>query len=69
MNKVSITINGVKYDAVEADGINNICKSCDLTTFCDEIPGFLSLCDVFDIKEGNRHFKTNHDRYICPFCP
>ena len=58
MNEVSIIINGVRYDAVETDcSFNSICKSCDLTTFCDEIPGFLSLCDVFDIKEDNRHFK------------
>ena len=65
MNEVSIIINGVRYDAVETDcSINNICKSCDLTTFCDEIPGFLSLCDVFNIKENDRNFKKFDIRFV-----
>ena len=64
MNELSIIINGVRYDVVETDcSFNNICKSCDIITFCDEIPGFLSLCDVFDIKEYNRNFKKSNKSF------
>lgn len=34
MNEVSIIINGVRYDAVEADTKESLCYGCDLYRDC-----------------------------------
>ena len=60
MNEVSIIINGVRYDAVDCQcDEEKVCEECDLVGFCDNIPYILTLCQVFDIKEENIHFKKS----------
>lgn len=64
MNEVSIIINGVRYDAVECKSdFNSYCKECDLVKFCDNIPYILTLCEVFDIREDNIHFKKSDKKF------
>ena len=64
MNQVSIIINGTRYDAVECESDDyNVCKECDLVKFCDNIPYILTLCQVFDTREDNIHFKKSDKKF------
>lgn len=64
MNEVSMILNGVRYDAVECKSdVNSICQECDLTKFCDNIPYILTLCEVFDTREDNIHFKKSDKKF------
>lgn len=64
MNEVSIIIKGVRYDAVECKSdVNSVCKECDLVEFCDNIPYILTLCQVFDTREGDIHFKKSNKKF------
>lgn len=49
MNEVSIIINGVRYDAVEASKKGCVCHQCDLEELCDyKLPdGVIDLCATF----------------------
>lgn len=49
MNEVSIIINGVRYDAVEAN-TEFACEECDLRDLCEKIQ-YTCLCYIFDITE------------------
>jgi hypothetical protein len=44
MNEVSIIINGVRYDAVEAEPHDFICKECELPMglLCDDCQNILA---------------------------
>lgn len=45
MNEVSIIINGVRYDAVEASKKGCVCHGCDLEKLCDNSPDcIVDLC-------------------------
>lgn len=55
MNEVSIVINGVRYDAVEAN-TEFACDECDLRKICEQAP-YCTICFVFDIGE-NKCFKN-----------
>lgn len=71
MNKVSITINGTRYDSVEdnGDGVD-ICKRCALNGYCIRLDEVV-LCNLFgmginekfkavkDIGKGNPEGKGN----------
>lgn len=37
MSKVSIIINGVKYDAVKSENPNKSCHDCDLIDMCNKV--------------------------------
>ena len=37
MDEVSITINGVRYDAVTPRYADNSCDECDLVDFCQKV--------------------------------
>lgn len=59
MKEVSIIINGVRYDIVDAQcDIEKVCEDCDLVEFCDNIP-YILLCQVFDAMGENIHFKKS----------
>lgn len=55
MNEVSISINGVRYDAVEVN-TEFACEECDLRKICEQAP-YCTICLVFDIGE-NKCFKN-----------
>lgn len=64
MKEVSIIINGVRYDAVEASKKVCVCHECDLEELCDnELPdGVRDLCATFVgklrcFKESNKKFE------------
>lgn len=64
MNEVSLIINGVRYDAVDATCHRAIvCSTCDLRSFCDNIKGPQILCDVFDIGDEDVHFKKSDKKF------
>lgn len=53
MNKVSIIINGVRYDAVDSGSNNNYycCIDCDLIYMCKSNCNF-NLCEYLSINFG-----------------
>lgn len=58
MNEVSIIINEVRYDAVEADTPGTLCDGCDLYTNCvlaDSCENLISLERVF--KKSDKKFE------------
>lgn len=64
MNEVTIIINGVRYDATNCQcDDSKVCKECDLKEFCVNIPYILTLCQVFDTREENRHFKKSDKKF------
>ena len=64
MNEISVIINGVRYDAVDCQcDESKVCKECDLAKFCDDIPYILTLCQVFDTKENNIHYKISDKKF------
>lgn len=63
MNKVSITINGTRYEFIPEDTYTfDICTKCDLKEYCDKAEE-TTLCAIF----GNTEFevfkavKDNHE--------
>ena len=60
MNKVSITINGTRYDSVEDnDNDIDICKRCALNDYCIRLDEMV-LCNLFGM-EINEKFKAVKD--------
>jgi hypothetical protein len=59
-NEVSITINGVRYDAVEAN-TEFACEECDLRDLCEKVQ-YTCLCHIFDITE-NQCFKKYDKKF------
>lgn len=53
MNKVSITINGTRYELMPEDDTFDICTKCDLKEYCDKAEE-TTLCAIF----GNTHFEV-----------
>lgn len=53
MNKVSITINGTRYELMPEDDTFDICTKCDLKGYCD-LAKETTLCAIF----GNPHFEV-----------
>lgn len=60
MNEVSIIINRVRYDAVDAK-TEHICEECDLLHLCEKEQN-MCLCVILDI-EGNKHFKKSDKKF------
>lgn len=59
MNEVSIIINGVRYDAVDACSIS-LCNQCDFIDICPK--SYPHLCEIFQI--GNlRIFKKSDKKF------
>ena len=56
MNEVSIIINGVRYDAVDAK-TEFACEECNLLHLCEKTP-FVCLCPILNIEE-NKCFKKS----------
>lgn len=51
MNEISIIINGVRYDAVEADDPDFPCENCDLS---------MIICEsCVNLLEDNQNFKKS----------
>lgn len=47
MKKVSISINDIKYDAVEVRERPNKCEGCDIFDHCYKIgKGMINVCDI-----------------------
>lgn len=61
MNEVSIIINGVGYDAVEAN-TEFICEECDLRDLCEKVQ-CACLCHIFDISENQGFKKSDKNNY------
>ena len=60
MNKVSITINGTRYDSVEDnDNDIDICKRCALNDYCIRLDEVV-LCNLFGMGI-NENFKAVKD--------
>ena len=60
MNKVSLTINGTRYDSVEDKGKDiDICKRCALHDYCIRLDEVV-LCSLFGM-EINENFKAVKD--------
>ena len=57
MNEVSIIINGVRYDAVDAK-TEFTCEECDLRKICEQAP-YCNICIAFDIRDNKCFKKTN----------
>lgn len=61
MNEVSIIINGVRYDAVKAQG-GGWCKSCDLFELCNKYDcASTDLC--YDIFGTYKVFKKSDKKF------
>lgn len=60
MNEVSIIINGVRYDAVDAN-TEFACEECDLCKICQQVQ-YTCLCHIFDI-EKNKCFKKSDKKF------
>ena len=60
MNEVSIIINGVRYDAVDAK-TEFTCEECDLRDLCGTLQ-YTCLCHVFDITK-NQCFKKSDKKF------
>ena len=64
-NQVSIIINGVRYDAVRSNQINDKsenCKHCDLYNECNERTMTFYLCsltmgDIYHFKKSDKKFE------------
>lgn len=54
MKELSIIINGIRYDAVEASKKGCVCHECDLEKLCnDDLPdGVIDLCATLVGKLG-----------------
>lgn len=60
MNKVSITIDGTRYDSVEDnDNDIDICKRCAMHDYCFRLDGAV-ICNAFCLKMNER-FKAVKD--------
>lgn len=56
MNKVSIIINGIRYDAINTGKNNHTCKGCELPiTICESCGNLLNNNQVF--KKSNKRFE------------
>lgn len=60
MNEVSIIINGVRYDAVDAK-TEFSCEECDLLHLCEKAQ-YMCLCLILDVKE-NECFKKSDKKF------
>lgn len=60
MNEVSIIINGVRYDAVEAK-TEFTCEECDLRHLCEK-EQYMCLCVILNIEE-NKYFKKSDKEF------
>ena len=60
MDEVSIIINGVRYDAVDAK-TEYSCEECDLRHLCEKAQ-YMSLCLILDVKE-NKCFKKSDKKF------
>ena len=54
MNEISIIINGVRYDAVEAVK-KHTCKGCELVEHCNEVMGLCTNDMIF--KKSDKKFE------------
>ena len=66
MNEVSIIINGVRYDAVEAPkDIDFTCDTCDLHKHCSEISEATqgASIDVCALELGDKVFKKSDKKF------
>ena len=60
MNKVSITVDGTRYDSVEDNGDDiDICKRCAMHDYCCRLDGAV-ICSAFCLKMNER-FKVVKD--------
>lgn len=60
MNKVSITVDGTRYDSVEDNGDDiDICKRCAMHDYCFRLDGAV-ICSAFCLKMNER-FKVVKD--------
>ena len=58
MNKVSIIINGVRYDSVETDSTGCKWKDCDLFKYCfSKQVGSLRICELISSKTAFKKSK------------
>ena len=57
MNEISIIINGVRYDAVEAN-TEFVCEECNLRHLCEKVQ-YTSLCLILDVNENKRFKKSD----------
>jgi hypothetical protein len=60
MNEVSIIINGVRYDAMDAK-TEFTCEECDLLHLCEKVQ-YTCLCHIFDITE-KQCFKKSDKKF------
>ena len=56
MNEISIIINGVRYDAVDAS-VYNFCGECDFSEICSEVNFYDSVCP--ELLNGKQTFKKS----------
>ncbi len=60
MIEISITINGVRYDAVSYVGKGSCPEICDLYHMCDtELPGLSDFCNGLDLVDVCHVFKKS----------
>lgn len=57
MNEVSIIINGVRYDVVEAN-TEFACEECDIRDLCEKVQ-YTCLCHIFDMTRNQCLKKTD----------
>ena len=63
MNEVSIIINGVRYDAVEAQcNSGSACHHCDLIAYCKIFVEYEGICDLFGVGD-TKHFKESNKKF------
>lgn len=58
MNKISVIINEVRYDAVDCGSEGTACIECELEDFCGGVP-IITLCQALDIERDDIHFKKS----------
>ena len=60
MNEVSLIINGVRYDALDAK-TEFTCEECNLRHLCEKTQ-FMCLCLILDVEE-NKCFKKSDKKF------
>ena len=64
MNEVSIIINGVRYDVSKSScNKKEVCRKCDLESYCDNALYFTTICQMFGITEEDIHFKKSDKKF------
>lgn len=60
-NQVSIIINGVRYDAVQTDSLEDTCNYCDLVDMCNEVTTYCCvqlLPKYYMLKKSDKKFEV-----------